>query len=52
MELAGHGRAQHFMIGDGVPDVLSALRAGVPLHRHWLWIYFRKSLEKYESREF
>lgn len=30
MKLAGHTPLNTFMIGDGIPDVLSALRAGVP----------------------
>lgn len=30
MKLAGHTPQNTFMIGDGIPDVLSALRAGVP----------------------
>lgn len=30
MKLAGHSPDKTFMIGDGIPDVLSALRAGVP----------------------
>ncbi|MEN0058638.1 MAG: HAD-IA family hydrolase [Bdellovibrio sp.] len=30
MKLAGHAPHNTFMIGDGIPDVLSALRAGVP----------------------
>ncbi len=29
MSLAGHNKENTFMIGDGIPDVLSALRAGV-----------------------
>lgn len=30
MKLAGHTPQNTFMIGDGIPDVVSALRAGVP----------------------
>lgn len=30
MKLAGHSPQNTYMIGDGIPDVLSALRAGVP----------------------
>lgn len=30
MKLAGHTPENTYMIGDGIPDVLSALRAGVP----------------------
>lgn len=30
MKLAGHTPQNTYMIGDGIPDVLSALRAGVP----------------------
>ncbi|NUN07272.1 MAG: HAD hydrolase-like protein, partial [Bdellovibrio sp.] len=30
MKLAGHTPQNTFMIGDGIPDVLSALHAGVP----------------------
>ena len=30
MKLAGHTYENTFMIGDGIPDVLSAFRANVP----------------------
>ncbi|WII72221.1 HAD hydrolase-like protein [Bdellovibrio sp. 22V] len=50
MQLAGHTPANTFMIGDGIPDVLSALRAGVPSIAIGFGYTSLSLLEKYEPR--
>lgn len=50
MELAGHSPENTFMIGDGIPDVLSALRAGVPSIAIGFGYTAIPLLEKYDPR--
>lgn len=50
MKLAGHTPQNTIMIGDGVPDVLSALRAGVPSIAIGFGYTATHLLEKYEPR--
>lgn len=50
MKLAGHTPESTYMIGDGIPDVLSALRAGVPSIAIGFGYTSIPLLEKYEPR--
>lgn len=50
MKLAGHTPQNTFMIGDGIPDVLSALRAGVPSIAIGFGYTARHLLEEYDPR--
>ncbi len=50
MELAGHNATNTFMIGDGIPDVLSALRAGVPSIAIEFGYTSLQLLQKYEPQ--
>lgn len=50
MKLAGHSPQNTFMIGDGIPDVLSALRAGVPSIAIGFGYTSTHLLQEYEPR--
>lgn len=50
MKLAGHTPQSTIMIGDGIPDVLSALRAGVPSIAIGFGYTSTELLQKYEPR--
>lgn len=50
MKLTGHAPHNTFMIGDGIPDVLSALRAGVPSIAIGFGYTATHLLEEYEPR--
>lgn len=50
MKLTGHDLNNTFMIGDGIPDVLSALRAGVPSIAIGFGYTATHLLEKYEPK--
>lgn len=52
MKLTGHFPHNTFMIGDGIPDVLSALRAGVPSIAIGFGYTATHLLEEYEPKGF
>jgi phosphoglycolate phosphatase len=52
MKLAGHNPQNTLMIGDGIPDMVSAQRAGVPALAIQFGYTAPEELKKYEPRAF